>query len=311
VSTSDPGNASGPGNASDLGNASYLGNATTVDAAFLRSWPLPEPGGSKRERGDVLVVGGAARSPGAAQLAGLAALRVGAGRLTLAVGSSVAPGVAVAVPECGVLPLEETADGSIRGRSLPRLAAELSTAGGVLVGPGLDDLREARRMLRRLPALVTRDTTVVLDAYALGAIAGRPSLGKVRRRILTPNIDEAALLLGGSIRDLDHDTVSIARRYSSIVSCYGRVAAPNGRLLLVQGGGPGLGTSGSGDALAGAIVGLAARGCEPLQAAVWGTFLHSAAGASLAQEVAPLGFLASEIVRRLPFELAAVEGVTG
>jgi hydroxyethylthiazole kinase-like uncharacterized protein yjeF len=292
-------------------STSDLRNATTVDADFLRGWPLPEPGGSKRDRGDVLVVGGAARSPGAAQLAGLAALRVGAGRLTLAVGSSVAPGVAVAVPECGVIPLEETADGSIRGRSLPRAAADLKRAGGVLVGPGLDDVRETKRMLRRLPALVARDTTVVLDAFALGAIAGRPGLGKVRRRILTPNTDEAALLLGRSIRDLDHDTVAIARRYSAVVSCFGRVAAPNGRLLLVRGGGPGLGTSGSGDALAGAIAGLAARGCEPLQATAWGTFLHAAAGDSLAREVAQLGFLASEIVRQLPHELAAVERATG
>jgi hydroxyethylthiazole kinase-like uncharacterized protein yjeF len=292
-------------------STSDLSDATTVDAAFLRGWPLPEPGGSKRERGDVLVVGGAARSPGAAQLAGLAALRVGAGRLSLAVGSSVAPGVAVAVPECAVVPLEETADGSIRGRSLPRVAADLKRAGGVLVGPGLDDLGETKRMLRRLPALVARDTTVVLDAFALGAIAGRPGLGKVRRRILTPNTDEAALLLGRSIRDLDHDTVAIARRYSAVVSCYGRVAAPNGRLLLVRDGGPGLGTSGSGDALAGAIAGLAARGCEPLQAAAWGTFLHAAAGDSLAREVAQLGFLASDIVRQLPHELAAVEGATG
>ncbi|MFF1877228.1 NAD(P)H-hydrate dehydratase [Leifsonia sp. NPDC058230] len=287
---------------------SEFGAASTVDAALLRGWPLPEPGSSKRERGDVLVVGGAARSPGAAQLAGLAALRVGAGRLTLAVGSSVASSVAVAVPECGVVPLEETTDGGILGRSLLRVARELKTAGSVLVGPGLDDVREARRLLRRLPALVPPDITVVLDAFALGALAGRPGLGRVRRRILTPNTDEAALLLGRDIRDLDRDVLSIARRYSAVVSCHGRVAAPNGRLLLVRDGGPGLGTSGSGDALAGAIAGLAARGCEPLQAAAWGTFLHAAAGESLAREVAPLGFLAGEIVQRLPFELAAVEG---
>jgi hydroxyethylthiazole kinase-like uncharacterized protein yjeF len=279
-----------------------------VDADFLRAWPLPEPGASKRERGDVLVVGGAARSPGAAQLAGLAALRVGAGRLTLAVGSSVAPAVAVAVPECGVVPLEEAAGGHIRGRALKAIARDVRAADAVLLGPGLDDIAETRRMLRRLPTVIAPQTTLVLDAYALGALAGRPGLTRVRRRILTPNAEEAAVLLGRRIRDFDRDLATIAHRYAAVVSCYGRVVAPNGRLLLVPDGGPGLGTSGSGDALAGAIAGLAARGCEPLQAALWGTYLHTAAGNSLARAVASVGFLASEIVARLAPELAAVEG---
>jgi hydroxyethylthiazole kinase-like uncharacterized protein yjeF len=279
-----------------------------VDADFLRDWPLPEPGVSKRARGDVLVVGGAARSPGAAQLAGLAALRVGAGRLTLAVGSSVAPAVAVAVPECGIVPLEEARGGHIRGRAVKAIARDLRTADAVLIGPGLDDIAETRRMLRRLPAAISPKTTVVLDAYALGALAGRPNLARVRRRILTPNAEEAAVLLSRGIRDLDRDVITIAQRYSAVVSCYGRIAAPNGRLLRVPDGGPGLGTSGSGDALAGAIAGLAARGCESLQAAVWGTYLHIAAGDSLARAVAPVGFLASEIVARLALEMSVVEG---
>ncbi|MDQ1582209.1 MAG: ADP-dependent NAD(P)H-hydrate dehydratase [Microbacteriaceae bacterium] len=283
-------------------------NATPVDAAFLREWPLPKPGDSKRARGDVLVIGGAARSPGAAQLAGLAALRVGAGRLTLAVGSSVAAAVAVAVPECGVVPLEEAPGGHIRGRAVKAMGRDVRNADVVLVGPGLDDIAETRRMLRLLPAALAPGSTLVLDAYALGALSGRPNLARARHRILTPNAEEAAVLLGRPIGDLDSDTATIARRYSAVVSCYGWVAAPNGPLLYVPGSGPGLGTSGSGDALAGAIAGLAARGCEPLQAAVWGTFLHTVAGESLARDVAPVGFLASEIVARLAPEMAAVEG---
>jgi ADP-dependent NAD(P)H-hydrate dehydratase len=284
---------------------------TTVDAGILRGCPLPEPGGSKRTRGDVVVVGGAARSPGAAQLAGLAALRVGAGRLTLAVGESVASAVAVAVPECGVAPLAETTRGHIRGRSLRDAASDLAGADAVLVGPGLDDIGETRRMLRALPPLTSPEATVVLDAFALGALAGSPRLARVPRRILTPNLEEAELLLGRPLRDedadRDRDVTAIAHRYDAVVSCFGCIADPTGRVFHVREGGPGLGTSGSGDALAGAIAGLAARGCEPLQAAVWGTYLHSAAGETLARDVAPLGFLAREIVARLPLELAAVQ----
>jgi NAD(P)H-hydrate repair Nnr-like enzyme with NAD(P)H-hydrate dehydratase domain len=86
----------------------------------------------------------------------------------------------------------------------------------------------------------------------------------------------------------------------------GVIADPAGELYQVPQAGPGLGTSGSGDVLAGAIAGLAARGCPPLQAAVWGTYLHASAGESLAHSVAPVGYLARDISARLPFELAAV-----
>ncbi|MGN7800512.1 NAD(P)H-hydrate dehydratase [Leifsonia sp. 22587] len=280
--------------------------AEEVTPEMLRSWPLPEPSGSKRSRGEVLVVGGALRSPGAAMLAGRAALRVGAGRLTLAVGRSVAAQVAVAVPECGVVPLPETSAGSIRGTGVRAAADDLAGADAVLLGPGLDDAAETARMLPRAARAAGRDTVLVLDAYALGALAGHPRLAGTGPRILTPNTEEAARLLGRETGDLDTDARELARRYGAVVSCFGRVASPDGRLLTVGDGDVGLGTSGSGDALAGAITGLAARGAEPLQAAVWGTALHAAAGRSLSARVGRLGYLASEIVDRLTAELEAV-----
>jgi hydroxyethylthiazole kinase-like uncharacterized protein yjeF len=280
--------------------------AERVTPELLRAWPLPEPSGSKRSRGQVLVVGGALRSPGAAMLAGRAALRVGAGRLTLAVGSSVAAQVAVAVPESGVVPLPETSGGSVRGAGIRAAAADLAGADAVLIGPGLDDADETARMLPRAARAAGRDTVLVLDAYALGALAGRPRLAGGGPRILTPNTEEASRLLGREAGDLDADTRELARRYGATVSCFGRIASPEGRLLTVGDGDAGLGTSGSGDALAGAITGLAARGAEPLQAAVWGTYLHAAAGERLASEVGRLGYLASEIVDRLTAELDAL-----
>lgn len=276
-----------------------------VTPELLRAWPLPRPSGSKRSRGQVLVVGGALRSPGAALLAGRAALRVGAGRLTLAVASSVAATVAVAVPESGVVPLAETSSGSVRGTGIRAAAGDLASADAVLLGPGLDDAAETARMLPRAARAAGHDTVLVLDAFALGAIAGHPRLAARGPRILTPNTEEAARLLGREVRDLDADTRELSRRYRATVSCFGRIAAPDGRLFTVGDGDAGLGTSGSGDALAGAITGLAARGADPVQAAVWGTYLHVAAGASLAREVGPLGYLASEIVDRLTAELAA------
>src|SRR6478735_2416722 len=110
-----------------------------VTAALLRSWPLPDRSGSKDERGGVLVVGGARATPGAAMLAGLAALRVGAGRLTLALAGSAAAAVAASVPEAGVIGLPESSTGSVTGAPDGLLADELERADVVVVGPGLDD----------------------------------------------------------------------------------------------------------------------------------------------------------------------------
>ena len=271
---------------------------TPVTTAALRDWPLPAAEGSKYSRGQVVVIGGARSAPGAAMLAGVSALRVGGGRLTLAVAASVAPHVAVAIPESAVFGLPETADGHVT--SIDDVATELERADAVLVGPGLDSPEETARMLERLPELVSADATIVLDAFALGVLPGLPDLGFGGRLILTPNVQEAGRLLGRDIDDLDADTAAIAKKFGAAVTCFGAISDPDGQRWTVGAGSPGLATSGSGDALAGAIVGLAARGASPAQAAVWGTHLHAMAGDRLAASVGPIGYLAGEIPPQLP-----------
>jgi len=279
-----------------------------VTAQTLDAWPLPEAGESKYGRGEVVVVGGALRSPGAALLAGSAALRVGAGRLTLAVGESVAAHIAVALPECGVVPLKETAGRNVSGFGLGAASDDLGGADAVLLGPGLDDADEAEVMVRELCRFVGEDAVVVLDAFGLGVLPGLPEAvdGLGGRLVLTPNKVEAARLLERELDELQSDVVEIARRYHAVVTCYGVVAAPDGRVWTVAGGFPGLGTSGSGDVLAGAITGLCARGATPEQAAVWASFAHVGVGERLAKDVAPLGFLASEMLDLLPRVIAEI-----
>lgn len=165
-----------------------------VTPRLLRQWALPAPADSKYGRGQVLVVGGAARTPGAALLAGLAVLRVGAGRLTLAVAESAAVPLAVAVPESGVVGLPQTAKGSVRGGDLSALADGLEAFDVVLVGPGLDDHDEAMALLRTLAPMLGERTRVVLDAYALGVLPEVPDVAKALagRLVLTPNEEEGA-----------------------------------------------------------------------------------------------------------------------
>ena len=274
-----------------------------VTPELLRGWGLPDGGDSKYSRGQVFVLGGAARSPGAAMLAGTAALRVGAGRLTLAVARSVAAEVAVAVPECGVVPLSETDDNHVDGRAAASSSAvELVNADAVLIGPGLDDLEQTVALLDAVGDRAGANTTLVLDAFALGALSTRPRLRDrlPERLVMTPNQEEAALLLGREIGDLTANVAELAQRFAAAVSCYGCIAAPDGRVWQIGSGQSGLGTSGSGDVLSGASAGFSARGVPIERAAVWGSYVHSVAGDRLAVQVAPLGYLARELLGELP-----------
>ncbi|PZE53484.1 MULTISPECIES: NAD(P)H-hydrate dehydratase [unclassified Curtobacterium] len=274
-----------------------------VTPNFLRDWPLPEPGAGKYGRGQVLIVGGAARTPGAAMLSALAALRVGAGRLTLAVGRSVANEVAVVVPESGVEPLDEDQDGHIAVGAIEGIADSASSADAVLVGPGLDEPDGSRDLVAGLADVVGPQTTVVLDAFALGVAAEvRDRLEPLRGRlVMTPNSGEAERLLGRECSDDDvADAVAIANRFGAVVALGDAIATPQGRAWLKGTGSGGLGTSGSGDVLSGAVTGLLARGADPAQAVAWASYVHAAAGDRLAVQVGPLGYLASELVTEIP-----------
>jgi hydroxyethylthiazole kinase-like uncharacterized protein yjeF len=282
-----------------------------VTPALLREWRLPTDLHSKYQRGRVLVIGGAARTPGAVQLAGLAALRVGAGHLTLAVANSAAVPLAVATPEAGVIGLPENEAGSVLGGDLSAVASDLGSADAVVVGPGLDDAEQSQALLEALPGSIGEGSWLVIDAYALGALAAQGD-GDLRRRVpgrlvLTPNLAEAELLLGREPTDVAEAAGEIARRYGAVVCCQGIVADPDQHRWRVAAGQGGLATSGSGDVLAGAVAGLLARGADGVQAACWAGHVHAAAGDRLAAGVGRLGFLAREIVDQLPRVLTELD----
>jgi hydroxyethylthiazole kinase-like uncharacterized protein yjeF len=280
-----------------------MSEPVVVTAAVLRAWPLrtPDADGGKESRGAVLVLGGAADTPGAVLLAGLAALRAGAGRLTIATVASTATALAVAVPEAAVHALPPSDSGAL-GAAAGKAAAELvESADAVVVGPGMRDPDDSREFVSAvLEAASAR--SVVVDAMALtcGAVAssGHDCL------VATPNLTEAGFLLGRDDVDEAEAAVEVAQRFGAVVALRSRIASPDGRQWLERGGDSGLGTSGSGDVLAGAIGGLLARGADPAQAAVWGAHLHAQAGRNLSERIGPLGYLARELLGELPRVLA-------
>ena len=273
-----------------------------ITPASLRDTPLPQPGSSKRDRGDVLVIGGARRTPGAAMLTGLAALRVGAGRLTLAVAESASASVAAAFVEAGVAALRETKGGAIDGSSLDSIEEDIAGADCIVVGPGLDDADEALKLLESLAPLLSDDATVVLDAYALGVLPKAEAMraAVANRCVLTPNSAELGRLLGRDVDDALEAAQAVAAEYGAVVTSKGFVADPSGGAWQVSTGHPGLATSGSGDVLAGAVAGILARGASAGDAARWASFIHAAAGDRLTARVGPIGFLARELTDELP-----------
>ena len=279
------------------------GEVRVVTTQLLRAWAPVEPddGGDKHSRGTVAVVGGGTSTPGAVLLAGLVALRVGAGRLQVITVDTTSVALGVSLPEAMVSGLRADGHGSICPDTADELLDTLGGAGTVVLGPGLSGDGVPLLLERLLPRLGD-DVTLVLDAVALTALAKAPQLLEplADRTVLTPNSGELAALLDGQQLEEHEACTAVVRRYGAVVSGRGWVMAPDGRTWRDEAGGIGLGTSGSGDVLAGLVGGMLARGAEPAQAAVWGQYLHAAAGDRLSAQLGRMGFLARELLDEVP-----------
>ena len=292
-------------------------HTVNIDAATLRAWPLPMPApdADKEERGHVLVLGGSREMPGAVILAGTAALRAGAGKLTIVTGASVAQLVALAIPEARVIGLRENGQGGFAREGVAELNPLADKVSAVLIGPGMQDEVATAVLVRALlPRLDGSDTSVVLDACAMGVIL-HPGGGAAPQApfqfeqpvIVTPHAGEMAHLTGIAKDDIlaapEIHAARAAQRWNAVVVLKGArtvISSPEGERWQHEGGNVGLGTSGSGDALAGIIAGLAARGAGLAQAACWGVALHALAGEKLAGRFGVLGYLAREIADEVP-----------
>jgi ADP-dependent NAD(P)H-hydrate dehydratase len=279
---------------------------TRLDAETLAGHPLPRlpVDGDKEDRGAVLVVGGDAVMAGAAILAGVAALRVGAGKLQIRADRASAAGMAIAVPEARII----VANAANASPLLPQAAR----ASALVLGPGMDTGKASRRLALKLLEGAP-EACAVIDAGALPSRDEAPIFADraAGRTILTPHAGEMASILQCDKAAIRADPLGAARAaaamFRSVVVMKGAttfVVSPDGTAWRHGGGVAGLGTSGSGDVLAGAIGGLLARGAAPVTAALWGVLLHAEAGTALADAGAPLGFLARELPARLPFVLA-------
>lgn len=281
---------------------SRVDRPAVIDAKVLRDWGLPAPGHTKQARGDAVIVGASRRTPGAVILAFEAAMRVGVGRVAVLVPGSVEEQLGAHLPEAAVHALPDDPADPITGAA----ADAVKNAGAVLVGPGFDDVSQTRATLDAV--LEAGPRRLVLDAYALAALADMNRDRLPHDLVLTPNEDELELLAGAAVDgdDLAPAVADVAHRWNAAVASYGLVATPSGASLRVEGGGPGLATAGSGDVLSGAITGFLARGLDVDRACAWGLWAHIRAGEKLSERYG-LGFLARELATELAFAVHEVD----
>jgi hydroxyethylthiazole kinase-like uncharacterized protein yjeF len=277
---------------------------------LLRDFPLPEieEEGDKEDRGRLLVVGGSRELAGAVLLAGVAGLRAGAGKLQIATARSIAPHVAVAAPEARVVGFEETEEGCLAPAGTEALLGLAEGAQGVVIGCGLQHGPPLDALLDSLFARRI-EVPLVLDAAVLGSLAPRAEALAAwpGGATVLPHAREMARLLEIDPEAVERDPIAAVRtaaeRFNVVALVKGPfsyLADPSGRAFRFEGGGVGLATSGSGDTLAGIVGGLAARGADPLTAALWGVYLHGEAGRKLTARLGRVGFLARELPEEIP-----------
>ncbi len=277
-----------------------MATALEINEPLLRRRPLPRPGDGKEERGRLLILAGSTELPGAAFLAGDAALRAGAGKLFVATAPVGIIALGMALPEARIAALPE------RPR---RLLFEERDA--LVIGPGMDS-RAAIRWADT--ALSHVDLPLLLDAAALEKLWSNPRLRRRRDRgggnacIVTPNGGELAAMMGRDRQAIMDDplgaAIEAATRLGVIVVLKAAattvVATAGTELFFHHARIPGLAVSGSGDVLSGLIGGLLARGAPAVDACLWGVWLHAQAGKRMAARQGGIGYRAAELAKEVP-----------
>jgi len=257
--------------------------------------------------GHVLVIGGGRGKTGAAAMAGIAALRAGAGLSTVASAASAISAIASYAPEIMTEPLAETDAGAIAVRAPddPALAAITAKKSVIAIGPGMGQHPETVQFIRRF--VQESPAPMVVDADALNALAGQRSRF-AGPRIFTPHPGEMSRLIGKSIAEIQADRIGTARAFATGHGVYlvlkgnrSVIAFPDGAVWINPTGSPAMATGGTGDVLTGMIAGLVAQFPNQLENALLAAvYLHGRAGELGAAELGEKTLIATDLFEFLP-----------
>ena len=282
----------------------------TSDNAF-RSLPERPPSSHKGTFGHAGIIAGSVGKTGAAALAARAALRIGAGLVTVATPNSVNDVLEAKLLEAMTMPLPETKARTLARSGLDRVLAFIQARTAIAIGPGLSTHHETVELVQSLMKHLDRPS--VLDADALNALTGKVSLLTECKTppVLTPHPGEMARLeVDATTQSVNADRIGTARRFARergvfVVLKGARtiVARPDGLVAICPTGNPGMATAGTGDVLTGMIVGLLAQRVPAWEAACAATYFHGSAGDLAAQHVGQPGMVASDLIAQIPYAL--------
>ena len=288
--------------------------ASRATATFLlerddiAAWLPPRPRDAhKGTYGHLLVISGSLGKTGAAALAGRAAMRSGAGLVTIATPASQQPIVAGLTLEAMTEALPETAAHTLSAKAREPISELAAARDAVALGPGLGLDTETQDLARALVRELERP--LVVDADALTSLAGHLDVLPAARgpRCLTPHPGEMARMLGVSTGDVQGDRVECARRFAVdrrvhlvLKGAVSVIADPEGRVYLNPTGNPGMASGGTGDVLTGMLGAMLARRMPPGAATQCAVYLHGLAGDVAAERVGHEALIASDVVAALP-----------
>ena len=273
--------------------------------------PHRPPTSHKGTYGHAGIIAGSPGKTGAAALAGRAALRIGAGLVSIATPKSVNPTLESKLLEAMTVPMPETEAFTLGSSAYSSLNDFAKTRSAVAIGPGIGTQQETGELVRKI--IPNLNHPCVIDADALNLLAGHSSILLSRKitHILTPHPGEMARLVeNSSPQSVNHDRLGMALRFAQtyhvIVVLKGArtiIASPAGQAAICPTGNPGMASAGMGDALTGVIVGLLAQGLSPWNAAATGVYLHGLAGDIGAEKLGQAGLIASDLIECIPHAL--------
>jgi len=267
--------------------------------------------------GHPMVVAASLGKSGAALLASRGALRTGAGLVTAAIPACVQPIVAAGQAELMTEPIADR-DGHFDGaRAGAALSTLLAGKDALIVGPGMGLNPDTQRLMEWIVTEASDPKLpILIDADGLNALAqlGCDRLKSARGPfVLTPHPGEAARLLSVSTTEINANRVDAARRLAArtgadvlLKGARSVIAGPAGELFINSSGNPGMSTPGMGDALSGIVGALMARHLSPLDALVFGVFIHGFAADRVAGRMGQVGYLAGDVIEELPAALQAL-----
>jgi hydroxyethylthiazole kinase-like uncharacterized protein yjeF len=265
------------------------------------------PDTHKGDYGHLLVIAGSVGKTGAAAMACQAALRMGAGLVTLAIPKSLNGIMEMKLTEVMTEPLPETPKQTLSLRAFSALVRLCENKKAVIIGPGLGTFKETQSLVLKL--MKALDVPLILDADGLTALATQPKTLPITGRtlILTPHPGEMARLIRSQVKEVLENRIGLSRNFSQSHHVHlvlkghpTLISTPKGEVFINPTGNPGMASGGTGDVLTGMIGGLVCQGFDILASLQIAVYLHGLAGDEGAREKGEKSLLATDIIEKIP-----------